>query len=110
RGSHTAGERGLAGRSAGARLTTIERLGALQIAAREGDPLIFVYGPCTDDAFVDTGYRICDLELAVWEILRAAGFQRVGFYSLTDKLYFRDDESARAARPGRAAGSTVGPR
>jgi SpoVK/Ycf46/Vps4 family AAA+-type ATPase len=84
-------------------LTGIERLSALQTAAHEGDPVIFVYGPATDDAFVDSAYRVCDIEVAIWEILYAAGFQRIGFYSLPDKLYFRDEDSLRSARPRRAA-------
>ena len=64
---------------------------------------MFVYGPGTDDAFVDTAYRIYGLEEALWESLHAAGFERIGFYSLTRKLYFRDEESLRRG-PARPAG------
>lgn len=78
----------------------VERLAALWIAAQEDDPVLFVYGPGTDDAFVDTAYRVCGIEGALWECLRSAGFRRIAFYSLTRKLYFRDEESLRAARPG----------
>ena len=83
-----------------ARLPEVERLAALRDAAQEDDPVMFVYGPGTDDAFVDTAYRIYGLEEALWESLHAAGFDRIGFYSLTRKLYFRDEESLRAVRPG----------
>lgn len=77
----------------------IERLAALRSAAQEDDPVLFVYGPGTDDAFVDTAYRTYGIEAALWASLRAAGFQQVGFYSLTRKLYFRDEASLRATRP-----------
>ena len=94
-----------------ARLPEVERLAALRDAAQEDNPVMFVYGPGTDDAFVDTAYRIYGLEEALWESLHAAGFDRIGFYSLTRKLYFRDEESLRAVRPGRpgqAAGQRGG--
>lgn len=84
-------------------MTDVERLAAVQTAAHEGDPILLVYGPGTDDAFADAAYRICGIEQLLWERLHAAGFNRIGFYSLTRKLYFRDDDSRRAARPGGSA-------
>ena len=78
----------------------IERLAAFRSVAREDDPVLFVCGPGTDDAFVDTTHRICGIEAAIWESLRSAGFERIGFYSLTRKLYFRDEASRRGLRPG----------
>jgi SpoVK/Ycf46/Vps4 family AAA+-type ATPase len=86
-------------------LTSIERLASVQAVAHEGDPILFVYGLGTDDAFVDTAYRVCGVEQAVWQLLRTAGFSRIGFYSLTQKLYFRDDDSRRTARPDGSAQS-----
>jgi SpoVK/Ycf46/Vps4 family AAA+-type ATPase len=83
-----------------ARSPELERLAAFRNAAREYDPILFVYGPGIDDAFVDTAYRIYGIEAALWESLRAADFERIGFYSLTRKLYFRDEASRRALRPG----------
>jgi SpoVK/Ycf46/Vps4 family AAA+-type ATPase len=80
----------------------VERLAALRSAARESDPVLFVYGPGTDDAFIDTAYHVCGIEAALWEALHKAGFERIGFYSLTRKLYFRDEASIRALRPGTA--------
>jgi SpoVK/Ycf46/Vps4 family AAA+-type ATPase len=82
-------------------LPEVERLATLRDAAQEDDPILFVYGPGTDDAFIDTAYRMYGLEEALWEGLHAAGFERIGFYSLTRKLYFRDEESLRAVRPVR---------
>ena len=87
----------------------IERLSAVASAAADGDPLIFVYGPGTNDAFVDTSYRICEIEECLWEVLRAAGFQRIAFFSLQQKLYFRDDASRDSLAPGRnGAGTSPG--
>ena len=86
-------------------MTSIERLASVQAVAHEGDPILFVYGLGTDDAFVDTAYRVCGVEQALWQVLRTAGFSRIGFYSLTQKLYFRDDDSRRTARPGGSAQS-----
>ena len=51
----------------------IERLAAIRTAAVDGEPLIFVYGPGTDDAFVDASYRICEIEECLWEVLRDGG-------------------------------------
>ncbi len=79
----------------------IERLAAIRTAAADGDPLIFVYGPGTNDAFVDASYRICEIEECLWEVLRGAGFQRIAFFSLHQKLYFRDDASRDSLRPRR---------
>jgi len=84
----------------------IERLAAIRTAAADGDPLIFVYGPGTNDAFVDTSYRICEIEECLWEVLRAAGFQRIAFFSLHQKLYFRDDASRDSLRPRRNGART----
>ena len=81
----------------------IGRLAAIITAAADGDPLIFAYGPGTDDAFVDVSYRICEIEECLWEVLREAGFQRIAFFSLDQKLYFRDDASRSSLRPGRDA-------
>jgi hypothetical protein len=46
---------------------SVERLAALRSAAREDDPVLFVYGPGTDDAFVDSAYRVCGIEAALWK-------------------------------------------
>jgi SpoVK/Ycf46/Vps4 family AAA+-type ATPase len=80
-------------------LSTVERLDAIQAAASEGDPLLLVFGPGVDDAFVDVCHRMCVIEEVLWESLHAAGFKRIGFYSLRQKLYFRDDDSLAGTRP-----------
>ena len=77
----------------------IGRLAAIRRAAADGDPLIFVYGPGTDDAFVDSTYRVCEIEEVLWEVLHAAGYLRVAYFSLEKSLYFRDDESRDLLRP-----------
>jgi SpoVK/Ycf46/Vps4 family AAA+-type ATPase len=90
----------------------IERLAGIRNAAADGDPLIFVYGSGTDDAFVDAAYRICEIEECLWEVLHGAGFQRIAFFSLEKKFYFRDDASLSSLRPGgdgREASGGTGP-
>jgi SpoVK/Ycf46/Vps4 family AAA+-type ATPase len=89
---------------------SVERLAALRGAAQENDPVLFVYGPGTDDAFINSAYCVCGIEAALWEALRAAGFERIGFYSLTRKLYFRDEASVRSLRPGGSDGAGGGAR
>jgi SpoVK/Ycf46/Vps4 family AAA+-type ATPase len=79
----------------------IVRLATIRRAAEDGDPLIFVYGPGTDDAFVDSAYRVCEIEECLWEVLHAAGFKRIAFFSLDRSLYFRDDASRNSHRPRR---------
>jgi SpoVK/Ycf46/Vps4 family AAA+-type ATPase len=81
----------------------IERLVPIQKAAADGDPVIFVYGPGTDDAFVDASYRICEIEECLWELLQTAGLQRIAFFSLDQKIYFRDEESRKSLRPAQSA-------
>ena len=73
----------------------------------DGDPLIFVYGPGTDDAFVDSSYRVCEIEECLWEVLHEAGFKRIAFFSLERSLYFRDDAS-RASLRSRPDGTETG--
>lgn len=85
--------------------TVVERLASLAKAAREGDPVLFGYGPGIDDAFIDHAYRTCGIEETVWEALRAAGYERIVFHSPDRKLYFRDDDSAASSRSRRAAQS-----
>ena len=78
----------------------IERLAGIRAAAVGGEPLILVYGPGADDAFVDASYQICDIEESLWEVLHTAGFQRIVFFSLDQKFYCLDDASLTALRPG----------
>jgi len=87
----------------------VERLSALGVAALEDDPVLFVYGPGTDDSFTDTAYRTCGIEGALWTCLRTAGFDRIAFYSLTKKLYFKDEQSLVAVRPDGPAARPGGP-
>jgi hypothetical protein len=77
----------------------IGRLAAIRRTTADGDPLIFVYGPGTDDAFVDSAYRVCEIEEVLWEVLHAAGYKRIAYFSLDKSLYFRDDESRDLLRP-----------
>ncbi|WP_067460677.1 AAA family ATPase [Actinomadura macra] len=86
------------------RVGPAERLAALHLTAADGDPVMIVHGPGADDAFVDGAYRTYGIETALWEALHAAGYECVVFYSLHRKVYFRDEESRRRARPETARG------
>ncbi|WP_250285215.1 AAA family ATPase [Frankia sp. CiP1_Cm_nod2] len=81
---------------------TVERLAE---AVRPGGDAVFVlYGIGTDDVFVSRDYQERGIEEALWEELRAGGFDRVAFCSARDSLYFRDADSAgytNRARSGR---------
>jgi AAA+ superfamily predicted ATPase len=85
----------------------IARLAAVRTAAVDGDPLIFVYGQCTNDAFVDPAYRVCDIEECLWELLHEAGFKRIAYFSSERSLYFRDDASRLSLRGKKNATGTT---
>lgn len=80
-------------------------------ALRGGEPFAVLYGPGVDDVFVDGTHQVCTLEETLWRLLRAEGYERIVFSSLSDPVYFRDDasrdRSRRAAAPRRAAPRTM---
>ncbi|MEV4362728.1 AAA family ATPase [Nonomuraea sp. NPDC049625] len=71
----------------------LERLRPLYEAAKEGAPVLLVYGVGTRDAFVTEDYHRADLSQALHDMLRAAGFQRVVFFSTDTMLTVRDTTS-----------------
>lgn len=78
---------------------------------RTDEPFTVLYGPGVDDIFVDPDYRVRGLEEVLWRLLRAAGYQRIVYSSLSRPLYFRDADSAGTAAPARRAGARrAGPR
>ena len=81
----------------------IGRLTGVATAAVNGDPVIFVYGPGARDAFIDSAYRVCHVEECLWEVLHAAGFERIAYYSSDERsLHFLDDVSRDLLYPRRA--------
>jgi len=78
--------------------TELARFDTIRTSAADGQPLIFAYGPGTDDAFVDAAYRVCEIEECLWEVLREVGFERIAFYSLERGIYFRDNASRSTLR------------
>ncbi|MEY9947675.1 AAA family ATPase [Kitasatospora sp. GAS1066B] len=80
---------------------------------RTDEPFTVLYGPGVDDIFVDPDYRVRGLEEVLWRLLRAAGYQRIVYSSLSRPLYFRDADSRRRSRPGEegrgAQGRAEGP-
>ncbi|MCX4750116.1 AAA family ATPase [Kitasatospora sp. NBC_01287] len=78
-----------------------ERFRGLRLSTDE--PFTVLYGPGVDDIFVDPDYRVRGLEEVLWRLLRAEGYQRIVYSSLSRPLYFRDPESRRLSRPDAAA-------
>ncbi len=72
-----------------------------------GDSLFVIHGLGVEDVFVCQDYQERNIEEALWELLRAEGFETIVFCSAQDALYFRDAASAvpiglrRAAAVGR---------
>ncbi|MFI5957825.1 AAA family ATPase [Cryptosporangium sp. NPDC051539] len=56
-------------------------------------PFAVVHGLGIEDRFIGSDYVERGIEEALWEALRAAGFERIAYCSARDALYFRDDES-----------------
>jgi SpoVK/Ycf46/Vps4 family AAA+-type ATPase len=86
----------------------VERLAGFRLALQEGEPPFLVYGPGVDDAFVDTAHRIAGIQPALLEVLKEAGYERVVFFSLLRKLYFRDAGSRDGLRRRAGADGTPG--
>ncbi|WP_165495480.1 AAA family ATPase [Actinomadura roseirufa] len=84
------------------------RLGPLSATAREGEPVLILYGPGTRDAFVDGACRRADLAQALHDALACAGFERVVFFSLETMLTVRDAGSRLGARSMAASGAVSG--
>jgi SpoVK/Ycf46/Vps4 family AAA+-type ATPase len=80
-----------------------------------GDPLLILYGRGASDIFVGDDYQWRSMEVSLWHLLKAAGFERIVFTSAIDPLYFRDQASAvpagrapaPAVAPARAGGATM---
>jgi hypothetical protein len=58
-----------------------------------GEPFVVLYGPGASDTFVDTRYQERELEDALAQTLRDAGYQHVVFSSAKQPWYCLDEES-----------------
>ncbi|GLY50782.1 AAA family ATPase [Lentzea sp. NBRC 102530] len=68
---------------------------------RPGEPLWILHGPGVDDRFVGADLHVRTAEEMLWEVLHAAGYQRIVFSGYRDAVYFRDDTSRNLTRgPG----------
>jgi SpoVK/Ycf46/Vps4 family AAA+-type ATPase len=56
------------------------------------------------DSFVSAEYREQDVEHALWDVLRARGFERIAFFSSRRAVYFLDEASRDSSR-GPVAGA-----
>ncbi|MET7606617.1 AAA family ATPase [Streptomyces avermitilis] len=92
----------------GRRSQLVERLEGLRLPI--GDPLFIVHGRGVDDVFIGHDYRGRGIEELLWEVLHAAGFERVVYSTLQRPLYFRDGRSrdlSRRRKPQRPATRTL---
>ncbi|MFD7825998.1 ATPase, partial [Kitasatospora sp. NPDC059803] len=83
-----------------------ERFRGLRLSTDE--PFTVLYGQGVDDIFVDPDYQVRGLEEVLCRLLRAEGYQRIVYSSLSRPLYFRDPRSRRLSRPD-AAAQAAGP-
>ncbi|MFI6291714.1 AAA family ATPase [Nonomuraea sp. NPDC050790] len=86
----------------------VERL-AEALRLDSGASILALYGPGTGDSFVCLDYQERNLKPALWQLLRAAGFDRVVFGSVGEPLHFLDAESRDMSLTGRLARRTAAP-
>ncbi|MCP2167294.1 AAA family ATPase [Goodfellowiella coeruleoviolacea] len=77
---------------------------------RPGEPLWIVHGPGVDDEVVGEDLRVRDVEELLWEVLHAAGYQRIVFSAYRQPVYFRDARSRELTRSGGRAAAPRRPR
>ena len=77
--------------------TPPERLAALRLDGAV--PLIVGFGSMVDDSFVGLDYSIAAVDVVLWRMLRAEGFQRIVFNGHGHAVYFLDEDSRRLTRP-----------
>ncbi|MGI5506203.1 AAA family ATPase [Lentzea sp. CA-135723] len=72
-------------------------------APRPGEPLWILHGPGVDDRFAGEDLHVRSAEEVLWEVLHAAGYERIVFSAYRDAVYFRDETSRNLTRaPGTA--------
>ncbi|WP_394617035.1 AAA family ATPase [Lentzea sp. JNUCC 0626] len=70
---------------------------------RPGEPLWILHGPGVDDRFAGADLHLRSAEEMLWELLHAAGYERIVFSGYRDAVYFRDEDSRNLTRaPGTA--------
>jgi SpoVK/Ycf46/Vps4 family AAA+-type ATPase len=84
----------------------VERLEGFRLPV--GDSLFIVHGRGMDDVFVGHDYRGRGIEELLWELLHAAGFERVVYSTLSRPLYFRDTRSRDLSRRRKPAPAATG--
>jgi S1-C subfamily serine protease/AAA+ superfamily predicted ATPase len=76
----------------------IERL-QYPLDFNQGDRLIMLYGPGTQDSFISQDYLEWDIETALWQLLHEKGFERIVFFNTNQSIYFLDQKSKEVSLP-----------
>src|SRR6478752_6841890 len=63
-----------------------------------GSALLVVYGPGVTDRFVGPDHAVRDIDLVLWEVLTAAGYERVVLSTPQWPVYFLDTRSRELSR------------
>lgn len=78
----------------------IERFASL-FSTSSPNRINILYGPGVDDIYINMeGYEL-RFEEALYEVLKAQGFERIIFFSMHRSVYFYDEHSAELSRPSR---------
>lgn len=87
---------------------TVERVTS-GLNLQSGDRFLILYGANTSDTFCSPDLLLQNIEQVLHEYLRSEGYQRILFYSGTQKLYFLDERSRDRSRlqPQTAANSSA---
>lgn len=83
----------------------IERL-QYNLDFNQGDRLIMLYGPGTQDSFITQDCIECDVETALWQLLHEKGFERIVYFNTNQSIYFLDKKSREISLPRTKSAST----
>ncbi len=86
-------------------MTTIERLQVLQF--NQGGHFFILFGPGIEDTLINPAGQEISIEQALWDLLHAAGFERILFHSAHRQIYYLDEPSRQASLPQRPAEVTA---
>lgn len=76
----------------------VERLSS-NLDFNQGDRLMILYGPGTQDSFITDDYIEADIELALWNLLKQQGFERIVYFNTNQSIYFLDERSRELSIP-----------
>lgn len=76
----------------------LDRLAPL-FASTSPSRVLMVYGPGVEDIYLSTQYEELHFEAALYESLKAHGYERIVFFSMLRSIYFYDDASRALSKP-----------